>query len=170
MQSKRIGQVVAAGALLFSAAACGGSGTAAGGSTGQPSGAAATVSVQKGVLVDRQGRALYESAQESDGKVRCTGSCAGVWKPLLVSGRPHGGSSAIGTLGTVTRPGGQHQVTDDGKPLYTFTMDSSPGQVTGDGAKDSFGGRDFVWHVVRPGGATAPSTGSGSGGGGGYNY
>lgn len=86
-----------------------------------------------------------------------------------MSGRPSAGAGAIGTLATVERPDGRHQVTVDGIPLYTFSLDSSPGQVTGDGVRDRFGGRSFEWHVVRPGASSTSGTGgSGPAGGGGY--
>jgi hypothetical protein len=47
-------------------------------------------------------------------------------------------------------------VTYNGKRLYTFALDK-PGKVTGDGARDSFGGRSFTWHVVHPAGSKTSS-------------
>jgi hypothetical protein len=79
-------------------------------------------------------------------------------------------------LGVVT---GTNQVTYNGKPLYTFVQDK-PGQATGNGAMDSFGGTSFTWTAAMVGGAAAASssassgsTSSGSSGGGssgGYGY
>jgi predicted lipoprotein with Yx(FWY)xxD motif len=116
------------------------------------------------VLVDAKGDALYMSEQEAGGMVLCTDGCTAFWEPLTVSGTgsPTGASSVAGTLGTVERPDGSRQITFDGAPLYRFTEDSGPGVVSGDGFADSFDGRQFTWHVARPGGASeAPSTPSG---------
>jgi hypothetical protein len=53
-------------------------------------------------------------------------------------------------------------VTFDGKPLYTFVQDS-PGQATGNGVMDSFGGTSFTWSAAMTGGAPASSGSSSSG-------
>jgi predicted lipoprotein with Yx(FWY)xxD motif len=104
------------------------------------------------VLVDSSGLALYTPDQEANGMIRCTGSCTSEWQPVGVgSGQPTAASGA-GKVGVIKRPDGARQVTLDGMPLYTFAQDS-PSQVTGDGFKDQFGGRDFTWHVVLAGGA-----------------
>jgi predicted lipoprotein with Yx(FWY)xxD motif len=104
------------------------------------------------VLVDASGDALYSSSQEANGVIRCTGSCAQIWEPVTASGAPTGSADVTGKLGTVKRPDGPEQVTLDGAPLYTFAEDS-PGQVNGDGFRDTFGGKDFTWHVITVGAA-----------------
>jgi Secreted repeat of unknown function len=43
---------------------------------------------------------------------------------------------------------GDRQLTLDGAPLYTFTLDKAPGEVTGDDLTDSFGGVEFTWHAA----------------------
>lgn len=171
VRSPRIGLMVVSGALMLVTAACGtsdgGAAGAASSATGAGGAAASTVAAQGGVLVDGRGRALYEADQEAGGTLRCTDSCLEVWLPLLVKGRPRAGAGVTGTLGTVDRPDGTHQVTYDGIPVYAFSFDKTPGQVTGDGAKDSFGGQQFTWHALRPASGTTPTSGGGSGG---YNY
>jgi predicted lipoprotein with Yx(FWY)xxD motif len=149
---------------------------ACGGDDEQPAvasdGTPATVSVDEvdgvgAVLVDPDGAALYVSDQESDGKVRCTGACVAFWLPLEA---PAGGLSAgddvSGKLGTVERPDGTSQVTYDGKPLYRFSEDAEPGQVTGDGFSDEFDGETFTWHAE----TTDGSSSGGSDGGRSYGY
>ena len=163
---------VALGVCALAAAACGSSsGGAASGSVS--SGTATMVSVKHvdgvgTVLVDSKGQALYSPMQEAGGKVLCTGSCTSIWQPLTTSGsaKPTGTSDVSAKLGTLDRPGGVVQVTYQGKPLYTFAEDSGPNTVTGNGAKDAFGGTSFTWHVAAPGAVTTTSTS----GGGGYGY
>lgn len=122
------------------------------------------------VLVDAKGRALYTNDQEKRGMVLCNGACASIWKPLTISGGSLKGDSLSGKLGVVRRPDGTKQVTYNGKPLYTFYVDT-PGSVRGDGAHDAFGGQKFSWHVVHASGAaTSPNPGEGSNqSGGGYS-
>lgn len=129
-------------------------------------------------LVDAKGNALYTNNQDSGMNVACTGSCTDIWIPLMApsSGQPTSSDQAVqAKLGMVKSKGGS-QVTFGGKPLYTFVQDS-PGQVTGNGFADSFGGTNFVWTAATASGKAAPSstttTGSSSGGssggyGGGY--
>ena len=126
---------------------------------------ASTVSVQSiggtDVLVDSSGNALYTNDMDSGSKVQCTGECTSIWVPLeATSGQPTSDDSSVeGSLGTVDLPDGTTQVTFDGKPLYTFTQDS-PGEDTGDGVSDSFGGVSFVWTVASPSGGSSSDSGS----------
>jgi predicted lipoprotein with Yx(FWY)xxD motif len=155
---------VALGALALVATACGGA--SRGGAAGSTAaGTATAVSVQHvdgvgNVLVDSKGMALYSPQQEAGGKVMCTGSCTSIWVPLTLSGsaKPSGSSDVASKLGTVDRPDGAVQVTYQGKPLYTFVEDSSPGSVSGNGFHDQFGGRQFTWQVASVGAVTSTST------------
>jgi predicted lipoprotein with Yx(FWY)xxD motif len=132
-------------------------------STGSNDGAAgsggATVSVKRiaghgKVLVDANGHALYRSDQELHGMVLCKGACLSFWQPLKVSGKPTGGGAVVGKLAVVRRPDGGRQVTDNGRLLYAFKLDT-PGKVSGDGFKDAFGSQKFTWHLARPLGASS---------------
>jgi predicted lipoprotein with Yx(FWY)xxD motif len=147
-------------------AACGGSNDNSG--SGNAAASNATVSMDNGTLVDSKGAPLYTSEQEKSGKVVCTGGCTSVWLPLTASGTPTAGDGVSGKLGTVKRPDGAMQVTLDGRPLYRFAEDGTDGKPTGDGAKDSFGGQQFTWHVEGSG-TTASDNGGGSSGGA-YSY
>jgi predicted lipoprotein with Yx(FWY)xxD motif len=151
---KKLMVPAAVGALAVVLAACGGNdNTSSKGSTSTSS-----------VLKDASGMALYSPDGESAGKVRCTGSCTSIWKPVAPSAVP---STAI-KVGVITRPDGSKQATVAGKPLYTFAEDS-PGAVTGNGVSDAFAGRHFTWHVVKPGGTSATAPAAPSGKSGGYN-
>ena len=146
---KKLTIPMAIGALALALAACGGS--------------SAKHSATSNVLVDSSGMALYTPTGETASNVRCTGACVSIWMPL----RP--GGAKLANAATITRPDGTKQLAVGGKPLYTFAQDK-PGSVTGNGATDAFGDKQFTWHAVQSGGATAatapmPSGGGGSSGG-----
>jgi predicted lipoprotein with Yx(FWY)xxD motif len=150
-------------------AACGGSSNsndnASAATTG--SGGGQTVSTQSisgvgTVLVDSSGQALYTNNQDSGMNVACSGSCTSIWMPLMApsGGQPTSSDQAVQSkLGVVKTKSGS-QVTFGGKPLYTFAQDSS-GQVTGNGANDSFDGTSFTWTVASTGNVSPAATSSG---------
>jgi predicted lipoprotein with Yx(FWY)xxD motif len=119
------------------------------------------------VLTAGDGHTLYTAEQERSGKLSCTSACTTIWKPLtVVTGQqPSAPSSVRGKLSTVTRPNGLNQVTLNGAPLYTFSLDHAAGQTNGNGAKDSFNGVHFTWHAATATGAAAPAQTNSSGSG-----
>jgi predicted lipoprotein with Yx(FWY)xxD motif len=138
-------------------AACGSGG-------GSAARSATTVSARQlsgvgNVLVGPSGKALYTPDQETGGKILCTGPCTAFWKPLTPGAGAPTAPVGAGMLGEITRPDGTKQITENGRPLYTFAEDS-PGRVTGNGFTDQFAGHHFTWHVVRAGGSTTQSSGS----------
>jgi predicted lipoprotein with Yx(FWY)xxD motif len=172
-------------------AGCGTSMDSRAGSSGQqaaPGGAAGqTVSIREGsgigkVLVNAKGRTLYLDDQEKSGRILCAkADCTAIWAPLTIKGSkaPTGPADVNDRLGTIKRPDGITQVTLDGAPLYTFAYDMIPGDVKGNGQKDTFDGTSFSWHAATPNGpAGAQSTGDkgknddnkNNGGDGGYGY
>jgi predicted lipoprotein with Yx(FWY)xxD motif len=172
---------IAAMALVaIGVAACGGSGdndnsssSSAGGmaDTGGSGQTVATKSVSGAgnALVDSSGKVLYTNDMDTGSKIACTADCLTEWVPLAApsSGQPSADDSTVqAKLGTVKRPDGSSQVTFGGLPLYTFVEDG-PGQATGNGFADSFGGTNFVWTAATASGNAAPSstttTGSSSG-------
>jgi predicted lipoprotein with Yx(FWY)xxD motif len=169
---------VAAMALVaIGLAACGGSSnssdsaSAAGTTSGGTTVATKSISGVGTVLVDSGGQALYTNNRDSGMNVACTGSCTGIWMPLMApsSGQPSSSDQAVQSkLGVVKTKNGS-QVTFTGKPLYSFVQDSS-GQVTGNGVTDNFGGTSVTWTVASTGhvssGASSTSTSSSSSGGG----
>ena len=171
-------------------AACGGSSnssdsaSAAANTTASGSDTVSTKSISGTgtVLVDSKGAALYTNNRDSGMKVACTGSCAAIWIPLMApsSGQPTSSDQAVQAKLAVVKANGGSQVSWGGKPLYTFVQDS-PGQVTGNGFSDQFGGTSFTWTVASTGpvssGANSTSTSSGAsnssssgGSSGGYGY
>ncbi|TDW24011.1 COG4315 family predicted lipoprotein [Kribbella kalugense] len=158
--------LLGATAAMGTLAACGSSDTAAGG-------AAAAVSVQNvsGVgqtLVDSSGKTLYFADQEAGGMIKCTGSCLSFWMPA--TGSTADAKSVTG-LGTMKRSDtGAEQLTFQGKPLYTFKLDTGSGQAKGNNASDAFSGTSFTWHAATTTASSAPSPSTNSGGGAGYGY
>ena len=107
------------------------------------------------------GRRSTRSA-ETHGRFICTTKvCLSLWTPLVVA---HGTTPAgAKLLATVRRPDGRTQVTYRGRPLYTFTEDTKPGDVKGNGFKDV-----GTWLAATTNGtATATATPPS---GGGYSY
>jgi predicted lipoprotein with Yx(FWY)xxD motif len=155
-------------------------GTGSSGSTATPTTVAERTLGSDTVLVDGQQRTLYVSDQEQDAVLCRSTACTEIWEPLTVTGsaRPTGPADVRAHLGTVARPDGARQVTLDGRPLYSFSLDNGPGDTHGDGQQDSFDGTDFVWHEATASGAasSAPSaspsddSSGDSSGGGVYGY
>ncbi len=88
------------------------------------------------VLVNSAGMALYTYVPNGSGTTnKCTGACLQAWPALTVPAgtTPTLAAGVPGTLATAKQADGTLQVTYDGKLLYTFLSDSSPGQVTGNG-------------------------------------
>jgi predicted lipoprotein with Yx(FWY)xxD motif len=177
--------LIAVPVVAVGLAACGSSGsssTSTSAPAAQTTGGSDTVSTKSvsGVgtaLVDSTGDVLYTNNQDTASKIACSASCMSIWPPLTApsGGQPTSSDSAVqAKLGVVNG-----QVTYGGMPLYTFVQDS-PGQATGNGVTDSFGGTSFTWTAATMGGsaasAGAPTSGatstgsSGGGSSGGYGY
>ena len=164
-----------AGAGLLTLAGCSSAGGLYGG--GQPQGAAsasqgaspqgtttvtvATVSGRK-ILETATGHALYVNEEEQGKIVGTSHAFTTVWIPLttMAGHAPTSPAWVSARIATIKRPDGTPQVTLDGKPLYTFEFDRAPGQVTGEGAKDSFDGTSFTWHTATADGTAAPAPAS----------
>lgn len=159
---------VALAGLALAVAACG-STTASSVSAPQPAvapspaavgGVLATAQTPLGtIVVDAQGRTVYEFASDTKNTSTCNGQCLTYWP--IVSAPPTVPAALpgiTGTVGSFTRTDGGKQLTINGLPLYTYAADTSPGMTTGQGSS----GSGAKWWVVAPDGSpitsAAPST------------
>ena len=114
--------------------------------------ASATVQVRSTaygkILVNSKGLTLYLFEKDKKNKSACSGACLDVWPFLKISGKPTAGPGVNAKLlGTIKVSGG-NEVTYNGHPLYTFTSDTKPGAITGEG-NPTFGA---AWYLVSPAG------------------
>jgi predicted lipoprotein with Yx(FWY)xxD motif len=109
------------------------------------------------ILTDARGRAVYLFEKDTGPRSSCYGTCATAWPPLLAAhGQPVAGSGVrAALLCTVRRANGSTQVTYGGHPLYYFTADQQPGDISGEGSQ-AFGGG---WDLVSPAGAKVEKPG-----------
>ena len=112
------------------------------------------------VVTNAQGFTLYSFAPDTATASKCSGTCAQIWPP--VTGPVTAGQGVTGKIGTITRSDGSKQATYGGRPLYTYTADTAPGQANGNGINVNGG----VWHEVSASGQAAPAGNSGGGGNG----
>jgi predicted lipoprotein with Yx(FWY)xxD motif len=104
------------------------------------------------ILVNSTGKTLYHFASEPKNSVKCTGSCATEWPPLLIGTglKPVAAPGVTATLlGTVKRPDGKLQVTYRGLALYLYSGDKKAGDVKGQGGS---------WHAIAPSGSVVTKT------------
>ena len=101
------------------------------------------------ILVDSEGRTLYDFHKDKGSKSACYGACAAAWPPLLTEGNPQAqGPADRSMLGTTKRKDGTVQVTYNGWPLYTYVADQNPGEANGNDI-DEFGAE---WYALQPNG------------------
>jgi predicted lipoprotein with Yx(FWY)xxD motif len=95
------------------------------------------------ILVTLHGVTLYRDTDDGPNDPTCTGSCAGIWPPLVLpaGAKMAKGGPGVTGLGTVKIANGDLQVTFNKEPLYTF-VDDSGHSVNGNG--------DGPFEVVHP--------------------
>lgn len=144
-----------------------GTSTSSSGGSSSAGGSSVTISTAtiKGlgtVLVDSHGKTLYIFKPDNAKKVTCTGSCAAVWPPVKVTGKPAAsGGVKASMLSSDPNPSGGKVATYNGWPLYTYVTDSGAGSARGQ-ALNLNGG---LWYVMAPNGqpvtkSAASQTGS----------
>jgi predicted lipoprotein with Yx(FWY)xxD motif len=150
------GAVVALGALTL--AACGGGSYGATPKQAVPVTIAMSTAVKSGdtslgkVLVAPSGLTLYSLTTDTMTNSSCNGACAQVWPPLLVAkGWTAGPGLDRSLFSTITRSDGSRQLVAGQWPLYTFSGDTRPGDVNGEGS----GG---VWFAAGVNGKLVKST------------
>lgn len=91
-------------------------------------------------LAGPNGMTLYVFDKDTVGVSNCSGSCATLWPPYVTTAAP---ATLPANVTTLTRTDGSVQFAYKGLPIYYYTPDKQPGDVTGDGV----GG---VWHLIKP--------------------
>lgn len=113
------------------------------------------------VIADSRGMTVYFlSARGGHKAPTCTGRCSAIWHPVLVQ-QGDVAPTVPGTslkAGVLPWPGGHGQLALSGRRLYTFTGDSVPGDVKGEGFITNQGGTTLTWHVVVLPGIPPPRT------------
>ena len=83
--------------------------------------------------IDKQVLYYWQVEKKAGGKIRCVGSCAKAWPPLIVKSAaavPRKFVGLSGTFGTIRRPNGKLQVTRNKLPVYTYAHERpSPGAL-----------------------------------------
>jgi len=129
------------------------------------------------VLTNSAGYTLYYFVPDSANHTVCTANligstgtpCSTIWPPLVApSGHVSAPAGVSGSFTVYNGPNGQ-EVEYNGHPLYTYSLDTGPGQSHGEGVLGK-------WYVATPSlaenAATAPSPtpSSSSSSGSGYSY
>lgn len=160
--------VIASTAALavIALAACGGGGSSGGGAGPYAPGSApttapqapasmpqtATVGSRTAFVAANDQHSLYTFGADRANVSNCTiaSGCTGIWPPYTA---PAGTVAPSGSgFGIITRSDGGLQWTYQSLPLYTYSGDSGPDEMNGQGI-NSFGG---VWGVARPAAAGTP--------------
>jgi len=95
------------------------------------------------VLTNADGFTLYFFAPDSKGEATCLEGCTAAWPTFYEEELTLDANLDANDFETITRSDGAKQTTYKGWPLYSFSNDSSAGQINGDGN----GG---TWFVAKP--------------------
>jgi predicted lipoprotein with Yx(FWY)xxD motif len=97
------------------------------------------------ILTTGKGFTVYAFEADKGTTSACTGACAAAWPPVTASSSiTAAGGASTSLVALTTRPGGVHQLTYAGHPLYTYAGDTTPGATSGQGS-EAFGAR---WDVL----------------------
>ncbi|MCX5193017.1 SCO0930 family lipoprotein [Streptomyces sp. NBC_00249] len=85
------------------------------------------------IVADGEGRTLYRFDKDSAWpmKIGCVDSCVDTWKPAKPVDKAEVSGIPAELVGSVKRPDGSEQLTIDCWPVYTFTGDKEPGDISG---------------------------------------
>ena len=103
------------------------------------------------VIANAQGMTLYVYVDDllTAAASACVGDCDNDWWPAFAKGKVSVAKGISGHIATVERFGQGHQLTMDGRPLYTFSGDT-PGELRGNGVGN-------LWWAMTPSGLAATS-------------
>ena len=90
-----------------------------------------------GLVTNTAGMTLYTFDKDLPGKSACPGLCTGNWPPYMATA-----NAGPADWSMITRDDGSEQWACDGKALSTWSKDSKPGDMTGDGSNG-------LWHAVK---------------------
>lgn len=99
----------------------------------------------KHLTAAQNGMTLYSYAKDKPKVSNCYDVCAENWPPYLISPGAMIGSPALDVvtkLSTTTRSDGTSQIAYDGAPLYFWSKDTKPGDMTGNGING-------LWSVIK---------------------
>ena len=86
---------------------------------------------------------FFDMDKAHSGVSVCSGICSANWPAILTTTvKPHV-AGIKGVVGSIPLKGGKHQVTINGRPIYTFAFDKAAGQINGQGAQG-------LWYVISP--------------------
>lgn len=97
------------------------------------------------IVVNGKGMSAYyfDMDKANSGVSACSGECAANWPAITSTTKKPSVLGIKGKVGTIAIKGGGHQVTINGRPIYTFAFDTTPGDAKGQGAQG-------VWYVISP--------------------
>jgi predicted lipoprotein with Yx(FWY)xxD motif len=90
------------------------------------------------VVTTPQGQTVYTYDRDVPGRSACYGDCVTYWQPVYAPP----GAAPTGYYTLINREDGRSQwATSGGMPLYTYTYDHAPGDITGNNYQNT-------WHAV----------------------
>lgn len=97
-------------------------------------------------LANQSGFALYYFSNDGNagGASACYDDCASKWPPFYTQTLTLPDSLRSADFGTITRTDGSRQTTYKGWPLYLYSLDKEPGDLSGNGREDN------LWHIIDP--------------------
>ncbi|MGW5850548.1 SCO0930 family lipoprotein [Streptomyces sp. NPDC055254] len=106
------------------------------------------------IVADAEGQTLYRFDKDSAWpmKTACLGACLDTWKPAEPVDKEKVSGISPELIGTMKRPDGTEQLTIDCWPVYSFTGDTEPGDITGHG-------KQGLWFAVTDKGKKAKAIG-----------
>src|SRR5579859_7110917 len=91
-----------------------------------------------GAVLESGHRPLYEWVNDPQGQSTCTGGCATIWPPLIVSAKAAHHLGRFPGLGTIHRSKGVLQAAIHGHALYFFEGDHTMSHAGGQGVNSFF--------------------------------